>query len=89
MKREIHCEPRFCKVALPATIKEAEPVPVSAVYLIERNPPGDEDPIQWFLLTSVDIDDAATAAKMIGYFLQRWRVEAFFRCSSQAAEASS
>ena len=78
-KRLAHCELRFCKATLPATIKKAEPVQISAVHLIERNPPGGEDPIQWFLLTTVDVDDAATAAEMIGYYLQRWRVEDFFR----------
>ncbi len=72
-KRLAHCELRFCKAILPATVKK----PVSAVHLIERNPPGNEDPIQWFLL--ITVDNAATAAEMIGYYLQRWRVEDFFR----------
>ena len=78
-KRLAHCAVRFCRATLPATIKGARPVPVSAVHIVECNPPETEDPLQWFLLTTVAVDDAATAAEIIGYYLKRWRIEDFFR----------
>ncbi len=68
---------RFCKATLPATVEK----PVSAVHLIKRNPPGNEDPIQWFLLTTVD--HAATAAEMIGYYLPTSSLKCNTRPSSQ------
>ena len=78
-KRLAHCALRFCRVTLPATIKGARPVPVSAVHIVECNPPETQDPVQWFLLTTVAVDNAATAAEIIGYYLKRWRIEDFFR----------
>ena len=78
-KRLAHCALRFCRATLPATIKGARPVPVSAVHIVECNPPETEDPLQWFLLTTVAVDDAATAAEIIGFYLKRWRIEDFFR----------
>ena len=78
-RRVAHCELRFRPVTLPATIAGAEPLELSAVHLVETSPPGDEDPVEWFLLTTVAVGDAATAAEIVGFYLQRWRVEDFFR----------
>ena len=78
-KRLAHCALRFRKLELPATDPASEPVPMSAVHILETNPPADEKPLQWFLLTSLAIDDAATAAEIVGHYLQRWRIEDFFR----------
>ena len=78
-KRLAHCALRFRKVELPATGAASDPVPMYAVHILETNPPADEKPVQWFLLTSVAVDDARTAAEIVGHYLQRWRIEDFFR----------
>ena len=78
-KRLAHCELRFCTVSLPATGKGIEPVPMSAVHIVETNPPAKETPVQWYLLTSIAVDNAATAAEIVGHYLQRWRIEDWFR----------
>ena len=80
-KRRASCELRFCRVTLPATEKapNAEPVTVSGVHIVETAPPDDEDPVQWYLLTSLDVRTAADAAGIVGFYLQRWRVEDWFR----------
>ena len=80
-KRLASCELRFCRVTLPATAKapNAEPVTVSAVHIVETAPPDDEKPVQWFLLTSLDVHTAADAAEIVGFYLQRWRIEDWFR----------
>ena len=77
--RLAHCALRFCRVELPATGTKSEPVSLSAVHIVETNPPADEKPVQWFLLTSVAVNDTKTAAKIVGIYLQRWRIEGFFR----------
>ncbi len=77
--RLAHCALRFRKVELPATGSASEPVTMYAVHILETNPPADEKPVQWFLLTSVAVDDARTAAEIVGHYLQRWRIEDFFR----------
>ena len=78
-KRLAQCALRFRKLDLPATGSASEPVPMSAVHILETNPPADEKPVQWFLLTSIAVDDARTAAEIVGHYLQRWRIEDFFR----------
>ena len=80
-KRLASCELRFRRVTLPPTqtVKMIEPVTVSAVHIKETDPPEDEDPVQWFLLTTVRVKTAREAADIVGYYLQRWRIEDFFR----------
>ena len=41
-------------------------------------PPG-EPAVEWFLLTSLDVDSTETAVAVIGYYLRRWRIEDLFR----------
>ena len=80
-KRLASCAIRFCRVTLPATdaVPDAEPLTLSAVHVVEVAPPEDETPVQWYLLTSLDVPTAARAAEIVGFYLQRWKIEDFFR----------
>ena len=80
-KRLAGCELRLRRVTLPATaaVPGAEPVAVHGVHVREVAPPDGEDPVQWFLLTTVKVKTAQEAADIVGFYLQRWRVEDFFR----------
>lgn len=78
-KRLAQCELRFCALTLPATIEGAEPVAMSGVHIVETHPPEGEEPVQWRLLTTRTVGDAETAAEVVGHYLQRWRIEDFFR----------
>ena len=42
-------------------------------------PPDGEAPTEWRLLTTLDVRTAKDAAEIVGYYLQRWRIEDFFR----------
>ena len=72
--------------AVPVTRKapyragEALPdVAVTALLATEVNPPADEAPITWVLLTSVPIDTAEQAVEVLQWYLCRWQIEVFFR----------
>ena len=80
-KRLAGCELRFRRVTLPATdaVPGAEPVAVHGIHVREIAPPEGEDPVQWFLLTTLKVTTAQEAADIVGYYLQRWRIEDFFR----------
>ena len=80
-KRLAGCELRFCRVTLPATdaVPGAEPVSVHGVHVREIAPPDGEDPVQWFLLTTVTVKTAQEASDIVGFYLQRWRIDDFFR----------
>ena len=75
------CELRFRRVTLPTTEANegAEPTAVSAVHVVEAAPPEGENPVQWHLLTTLDVRSARDAAEVVGFYLQRWRIEDFFQ----------
>ena len=85
--RVARAEVHYRTLTLPATIKGAEPVAVSAVHVRECAPPEGEQAIEWFLLTSLDIDRFDRAVELIGYYLRRWRVEDFFRVLKSGCRA--
>ncbi len=80
-KRLANCELRYRRITLPATkvLPDAEPVTVSAVHIVETAPPEDEDPVQWYLLTTLAVGSAKDAGEMVAFYLQRWKVEDYFR----------
>jgi Transposase DNA-binding/Transposase Tn5 dimerisation domain len=53
------------------------PVEVTAVLVREPNPPAGVEPVQWLLLTTLEVADAATAWQVVGYYTRRWRVEQY------------
>ncbi len=88
-KRVARCVLRFCHVTLPATktYLQADPVRLSAVHVEETDPPEEEKPLQWYLLTSVEVKDAEKAAEMVRFYNQRWRIEDFFRVLKSGCKA--
>ena len=79
IKRTALCELRFRRLNLPATIEGGEPATLWGVRIVEVNPPEGEDAVSWTLLTSLAVKDVETAVEMIDFYLQRWRIEDFFR----------
>ena len=80
-RRLAGCELRFRRITLPTTdaVPGAEPVRLHGVHVREIAPPQGENPVQWFLLTTLKVASAQDAAGIVGHYLQRWRVEDFFR----------
>ena len=78
-KRTALCEIRYRRLTLPATNGGAGAVEMSGVHIVETAPPEGEDAVQWHLLTSLPVDTVEAAVEIIAFYLQRWRVEDFFR----------
>lgn len=53
------------------------PVGVTALLVREPNPPVGVEPVQWLLLTTWEVPDAATAWQVVRYYTCRWRVEQY------------
>ena len=87
-KRLACCEMRVRRVAVPTTrpAEDSEPTKVSAVH-VETEPPDGENPVQWDLLTSLDVRSAEDAAKAVGFYLQRWQIMNFFRVLKSGCRA--
>ena len=59
--RVARAEVRHRQVVAPPTIAGAEPVALSTVHVRETAPPPGEPAVEWFLLTSLDVDSTETA----------------------------
>jgi len=54
-------------------------VTVNVVLVQEINPPADDVPVEWMLLTSLPIDGAEQVRQVIQYYCVRWMIEIVFR----------
>ncbi|WP_157940675.1 IS4 family transposase [Escherichia coli] len=54
-------------------------VPVTVLLAKERNPPKGIQPLIWWLMSSVPVEDLTEPAQLIQWYLQRWQIEVFFR----------
>jgi len=59
--------------------RKLPPVTVNVVLVREIDPPADDVPVEWILLTSLPIDDAQAVRTVIQYYCVRWMIEVFFR----------
>ncbi len=82
---------RIATVALragPVTLKrprngfaktDPETVSMTLVEAREIDPPANEEPLHWRLLTTIAVGDAAAACEIIRLYRLRWRIEEVFR----------
>lgn len=59
--------------------KKLTPIAIHVVHCKEINAPSEEDKLEWFLLTSLPINDAETALELVRWYLVRWQIELFFK----------
>ena len=56
-----------------------EEIELSAIEVVERDPPAKETPVHWRLLTTHAVETVAQAMTVIGWYRQRWHIEQLFR----------
>jgi DDE family transposase len=56
-----------------------ETVELALVEVVEVDPPADVEPLHWYLLTTHQVSDAASAWKIVGWYKKRWIIEQLFR----------
>jgi hypothetical protein len=54
-------------------------VTVNVVLALEESPPADEVPIEWLLVSDLDVSNAASAMRCLEYYTRRWDAEVYFR----------
>ncbi len=54
-------------------------VTVNAVLVREVDPPENDVPVEWLLLTSLPVDETEQVRLVIQYYCVRWMIEVFFR----------
>ena len=80
--REAEVEVRAARVTLRPPWRpdrKLPPVTVNVVLVREEDPPKDDEPVEWLLLTNLPVDEAEQVRRVIQYYCVRWMIEVFFR----------
>ncbi len=59
--------------------RKLQDITVNVVLVTEADPPKDEIPIEWILLTNLPIHDVDQVRAVIQYYSVRWMIEVYFR----------
>lgn len=70
----------------PRDHRDKEPVALSIVYVVEENPPKGAEPIEWFLLTTLEITSPEQAQRCLEWYCLRWRIEDWHRVLKSGCE---
>jgi hypothetical protein len=72
---------RYTQVEMnpPSYCKKKDSVRVWVVHVREDNPPVNAAPIEWFLLTTIDIKTVEEAVNCVKWYCLRWRIEDWHR----------
>jgi hypothetical protein len=65
--------------APPRPDRTLSDVSVTVLLATEINPPADEDPLDWWLMTNLLVETAEQAIEKIAWYLCRWQVEVYFK----------
>jgi hypothetical protein len=80
----------FQEITLTPTrsdLRSAAPLPLCGVYAREENPPADATPIEWLLLTTEEVKTPEGAARIVGFYCRRWRIEEWHRVLKSGCKA--
>jgi len=58
---------------------DKEPMDIWVVHALEENPPSNTEPVQWFLLTTIEIGSGEDAEQCLRWYCLRWRIEDWHR----------
>lgn len=75
-KRIAKLQVSWGKIICPAAVgKKGKDIPLWIVKAKEIEPPTGEQGLEWVLLTTISVEDKATAFLMLDYYRKRWLIE--------------
>ena len=80
--RTADMEIRYMRTQLPGGKKHPGKEPIDniwVVHAVETNPPADTKPVEWFLLTTLEITSVEDAEQCLRWYALRWRIEDWHR----------
>ena len=54
-------------------------LPMYAVYAYESEPPENEEPVEWMLITNLPVTTFQEACEKVAWYCLRWRIEMYFK----------
>jgi hypothetical protein len=72
---------RFCDIELRPGMyqKDKAPIKLTVVHVQETSQPKDDDPVEWFLLTTCEVSTPEQAQQILRWYCLRWRIEDWHR----------
>ena len=72
---------RYLEVELRARAqqKDIAPIKLRVVHVQETSEPKDDEPVEWFLLTTCDVSSPEQAQQCLSWYCLRWRIEDWHR----------
>jgi hypothetical protein len=79
--RQADLEVRYQRIQLrpPKYYSDKDPIDIWVLHAVEASPPEGAAPVEWFLLTTVDITSSEDAVQCLRWYCLRWRIEDFHR----------
>ena len=73
---------------------KSHPVKVNLVEVVELNPPPDEPPVRWVLVTSEPVETVEQILQVVDWYRARWQIEEWFKslktgCSYETRQLES
>jgi hypothetical protein len=65
--------PQSASSTLPKTVE------LNLVEVVELDPPAKAEPLHWYLLTTHEVSDTASAWRIVNWYKKRWTIEQLFR----------
>jgi hypothetical protein len=59
--------------------RDKDPIDIWVIHAMESAPPAGSEPIEWFLLTTLEITSPEDAVQCLRWYCLRWRIEDFHR----------
>ena len=59
--------------------KDKAPIKLTVVHVQESSSPLDDEPVEWFLLTTCEVSSPEQAQQMLRWYCLRWRIEDWHR----------
>jgi len=80
--RQVEMEVAYCSVCIKKPINITDKtlpnsLQMNIVRITEINPNESQPPIEWILSTSLPINSANDVMVIVGYYIQRWKIERF------------
>ena len=63
----------------PEDLRDRESIPLWIVHILEEHPPAGEKPVEWFLLTTMEVTSTDLARRLLHWYGLRWRIEDWHR----------
>jgi len=78
--REAILDVAFSKIKIKGPkSRKKEIIQCNTIYVIEKNPPKGQEPLEWVLLTSVDVNSFEDACQIIEWYKCRWIIEEYHK----------